>query len=346
VHLERLPPDDCAGACGEGASAGTLDVLGLRRISARARPTTAYLMVGESCVFDCAFCAQARSSAARSDALSRVTWPRVSLADVVERVRKAHRAGAVQRACVQVVSSDGAMERARRVVEMLSVPPGVPTSVSARLAGSAAARRVIDWGAERVAMPLDCASPSAFGLAKGRDSDGDALGGWKKAVAAVEEAARALAGRVSAHLIVGLGETEEEAVTLVQRLHDLGVTVGLFAFTPVRGTRLQGRRPPDLSSYRRVQAAAYMISIGASRAERMTFRGGRLAGFGVSTRSALEILRRGEAFRTSGCPGCNRPFYNERPGDVPYNYPRDLNPDEVRAAASLALGLEDRGFTA
>jgi biotin synthase-related radical SAM superfamily protein len=42
----------------------------------------------------------------------------------------------------------------------------------------------------------------------------------------------------------------------------------------------------------------------------------------------------GEAFCTAGCPGCNRPFYNERPAGPMYNYPRPLTPAEVEAACS------------
>ena len=36
----------------------------------------------------------------------------------------------------------------------------------------------------------------------------------------------------------------------------------------------------------------------------------------------------GQAFQTSGCPGCNRPYYNERPGRTMFNYPRPLTPEE------------------
>jgi len=44
------------------------------------------------------------------------------------------------------------------------------------------------------------------------------------------------------------------------------------------------------------------------------------------------LLSSGEAFRTSGCKGCNRPFYNERPSGPMYNYPRPLTPDEAAEA--------------
>ena len=40
----------------------------------------------------------------------------------------------------------------------------------------------------------------------------------------------------------------------------------------------------------------------------------------------------GEPFQTSGCPNCNRPFYNEQPGGILYNYPRPLTAEETAQA--------------
>jgi biotin synthase-related radical SAM superfamily protein len=34
-------------------------------------------------------------------------------------------------------------------------------------------------------------------------------------------------------------------------------------------------------------------------------------------------------FQTSGCPDCNRPFYNEKPSGPFYNYPRKLEIKEI-----------------
>ncbi len=48
-----------------GVSAGTAAVVGLHPIRQADAPPTAYLMMGERCRYDCAFCTQARSSAAR-----------------------------------------------------------------------------------------------------------------------------------------------------------------------------------------------------------------------------------------------------------------------------------------
>ena len=46
----------------------------------------------------------------------------------------------------------------------------------------------------------------------------------------------------------------------------------------------------------------------------------------------LGSIINGQAFQTSGCDDCNRPYYNERPGGLIYNYPRQLTPLEVAKA--------------
>ena len=52
--------------------------------------------------------------------------------------------------------------------------------------------------------------------------------------------------------------------------------------------------------------------------------------FGISHEQLVSFIANGEAFQTSGCTGCNRPYYNERPRGPMYNYPRSLTPDEVK----------------
>jgi biotin synthase-related radical SAM superfamily protein len=45
-----------------------------------------------------------------------------------------------------------------------------------------------------------------------------------------------------------------------------------------------------------------------------------------------EVLANGHAFYTCGCPDCNRPYYNDHPGRLLYNYHRPLTPAELTAA--------------
>jgi biotin synthase-related radical SAM superfamily protein len=118
---------------------------------------------------------------------------------------------------------------------------------------------------------------------------------------------------------------------MIQRMHDLGLIVGLFAFTPVRGTRMEDVSPPPISTYRRMQVARHLIANDLARAEGFTFSpAGQLLSFDFP--SLPEILADGIAFQTSGCPDCNRPFYNERPGGPMYNYPKPLTSQQIEAA--------------
>jgi len=310
-------------------SVGTAGVLGLAEVPMDVAPTTAYLMLGGRCSMACAFCAQARTSQASALHLSRVTWPEFPLADTLDRLAQAVARGAIRRCCLQVTAGQGYFDRALAVVEAVKSVTGVPLDAAILPPTMAHVAELIAAGVDHVGFGLDAACERVFRRVKGGD--------WARSLRLVEETARRYPGRVAAHLIVGLGETEGEAVATVQMLHDWGVTVGLFAFTPVRGTAMAGHPPPPLATYRRVQAARHLIAAGLARAEDLAFSpDGRLVGFGLPGLPAL--LADGVAFQTSGCPDCNRPYYNERPGGPIYNYPRPLSPPEVESAlAALSL---------
>jgi biotin synthase len=126
--------------------------------------------------------------------------------------------------------------------------------------------------------------------------------------------------------------------TLLQEMVDCQITVGLFAFTPIRGTLWGKRALPSLVSYRRIQAANYLLTNGHCRVDGFRFSTeGQIISYGLSQARLSELLADGRAFQTAGCPGCNRPYYNERPGKVMYNYPRFLNGEEIEAAVAFVL---------
>ena len=103
-------------------------------------------------------------------------------------------------------------------------------------------------------------------------------------------------------------------------------------------TKLANRQPPAIAHYRRIQAAAYLLQTTGLRYEQLQFTSGQLTDFGLPRAQWQALLAGGEAFRTSGCPGCNRPFYNERPGGTMYNYPTALSSrQEQQAIAELEL---------
>jgi biotin synthase len=322
-------------------SAGSAAVIGLNDIRLAAAPTTAYLMSGEGCVHDCAFCTQARSAQATRGALSRVTWPEYDLDAVVTSLKTdaPGQPGPVGRVCLQVVHDRDWRQEVAGVLRQLP-HAGLPVSVSVHLAKPEDALALADLGVDRVGIPLDAATPALYAEIKGQL--------WEPSYQALLRAAELLPGRVSTHLIVGLGETEEEIIRLIGDLTGHGITVGLFAFTPVRGTRLADRSAPLLAAYRRVQAAHYLLRRGLVGVADLAFTAnGELSGFGLAPMAVRDILsggvegdEPGAAFRTTGCPDCNRPYYNERVGREPYNYPRSLTESELgRCLATLGLDV-------
>lgn len=310
-------------------SAGTAHVLGLKKLATDALPTTAYLMKGEKCTHDCGFCPQARNASSRADLLSRVTWGEAEEEEIVRGVGTAFSTGQLKRACLQVVDGCQVLEQVKDTVSKLKRYSDIPICVSAKVKSTAELLALAETGVQRIGLALDAACARVFTATK--------TGSWEQALGQIQEAARLLPGRISTHLIVGLGETEEEMVAMLQMLRDWHVTVGLFAFTPVPGTRMAEVRPPALGHYRRMQAACYLISNSLIKAADCSFDSGRLCSFGLPVDKLREYLKDGKAFETSGCPDCNRPYYNEKPGGTMYNYPRPLQPEEIQAALELVI---------
>jgi biotin synthase len=300
-------------------SLGTAGVLGLAQVPMAAAPTTAYLMLGGRCLLNCAFCAQARQSQASALYLSRVTWPAYALEAVVERLAAAAQQGAIRRACLQVTVTAEALAHSLAVLRAVKAATDLPFDVAILPHNLDQVHQLLEAGADHIGFGLDAACERIFRQVKG--------GSWARSLALVEDTARAYPGRAALHLIAGLGEMEQEMVERFQWAHGLGITVGLFAFTPLRGTPLADHPPPPLAAYRRLQAAHWLITHSRIRAEGMAFdAAGRLVDLGAPLPAG------GEPFRTSGCPDCNRPFYNEQPGGPLYNYPQPLTAAQAAQA--------------
>ncbi len=303
-------------------SVGTAKVLGLKKLKVDALPTTAYLMVGERCHFNCAFCAQARESSSRADLLSRVSWPKFQ-GDLFLQGLVHPDAQSLQRICFQVVQDKAALEDTKEWVKSVRSKTDLPICVSAGPRTLEEVKELFELGVEHVSIALDAATPEIYAQSKD--------GSWMERFDLLSAAAEKFPGHIATHLIVGLGESEEDMVKILQAMYDKGVTVALFAFTPIKGTRMEGLKQPNMSHYRRVQVAHDVIKNGLGSADQFQFEEGQLTHFGISVEE-LRQKRGGEPFLTSGCKGCNRPYYNETPGEELYNYPKPLTTEEVEAA--------------
>jgi len=308
---------------------GTGILLGLWKGQLATAPTTAHFLTyyDGRCGANCRFCPQARESTADPRMLSRVVWPRCGLEKVLAALKEDH--SGFGRICVQAVNYPGMVDVLCEIVGKVRGVCDLPVSVSCQPLTAGDVERLAAAGAERVGIAIDAATPEVFDRVKGGKVGGPYS--WQGHLQALDDACAILGGRVSTHLIAGLGESELEMVQAIQLLHDRGITIGLFAFTPIAGTPMANRHQPDLAGYRRIQLARYLIVNGLSRVELMHFNGGQISDFGVEDDVLRKTIDSGEPFRTSGCPDCNRPFYNESPRGPIYNYPRKPTSEEITA---------------
>jgi biotin synthase len=290
------------------------------------------------CTANCGFCPQARGSRSSAELLSRVSWPTFPTSDVVAALGDGFRQGKIRRVCIQALNYPEVFAHLEALVKAIKKQAAIPVSVSCQPLYAANVELLARAGVDRLGVALDAATEAVFSRVKGKDAGGSYS--WDGQFQMLAEALAVFGkGNVSTHVIVGLGETEKDAVQIIQRCVDMGVLPALFAFTPVRGTALEKNPPPTLESYRRVQLARYVIVKGLAGADGVCFDGdGKIVGFGLSKEALEGVVKSGEPFLTSGCPGCNRPFYNEKPGGPIYNYPRRISREETEEIVGQ-LGL-------
>ncbi|MEM0362168.1 MAG: radical SAM protein [Sulfolobales archaeon] len=308
------------------------------------------LHFNDGCKSNCLYCGQARevSSSPICRSLIRVEWPLRKLDDIIERLKRFTSSGCSlrpYRVCVASITNPRAVqaeiEVVRRVYEGVALP--ISALITPTLFSEDHMRELRRVGAERLGIAIDCASERLFEVLRGREAGG--THSWRRYLEGVEEGVEVMGrGRVGIHLIVGLGETEEEAVRLIQWAHDRGAETHLFSFYPEEGSYLSNWVRPSIGQYRRVQLARYLINTDMSRYEWMKFNSsGQIVDYGVSDGVLEEVVGTGLPFITSGCPGCNRPYANERPSERPRNYPYIPRGKEVELIKKELMTYESVG---
>ncbi len=303
---------------------GTAKVLGLTNIKMDTPPTTAHFMTPGRCIFDCKFCTQAKTSTANENLLSRISWPEFEEKDVFKALEE--RQDRFKRTCLQVVHSEDHEDFLDYVKKIRDVC-ALPISVDLKADDIGTIRKTFEAGADVVGLPIDAANPRIYSEIKD--------GSLSSRIELIKKAAREFRNRISTHLMIGLGESEKDAVYVIKEMHKSGVTTALFAFTPMKGTALEKMKQPAIEHYRRIQMARYLIYNDFITNINFDETGG-ITGFGFR----LEELKNkipSSAFQTSGCPGCNRPYYNEKPSGVMYNYPYEPSKEEHKKALQDAM---------
>ncbi|RLG80526.1 MAG: hypothetical protein DRO40_11040 [Thermoprotei archaeon] len=290
------------------ASIGTLAVLGLTSIRMDSKPTTAYLLQynDKGCLAKCTFCPQSMSSKGSKEYLSRILWPTIELDKIAERLRNTR---PFKRICIQGIIKPWfhveLIEIARRLHDI-----GIPISIASNIVPRSVLKEYHKYS-DVLGVGLDAASPRVF-------RNTLRPGTWQSYWKFIEEAVRVYGkGNVYVHLIVGLGETPRELLETMEKVYRVGGKVALFAFTPIKGTPMYSHKPPAIDYYRLAQIVNHLLAKGYYLKEIITWKNNnpRLRNGPWITENIIEALL------TTGCPHCNRPYYNESPGRILYNYP-------------------------
>ena len=276
------------------ATAQKLGFKGGRSIDLR----TFYFMVDGRCVYDCAFCTHARNSKSDLKFLSRVAWFEHPIEDVLKAMKDL--ADLPKRLCFQIVSSIGYHKKAMSVVKEF-IKFGIPISVNFRPRSIEEVEDYIKLGVDKVGIAMDAATREIFG--KTRD------GRWEDMYGLLKDSAMRFPGKIVTHLIVGMGEDEEDAKNFLKDMKSLGVNVGIFGFTPMKGTKLEHHPPVDFEYYRRIKAW-YLKSMGMENLD--------------------------PVFAPTGCPDCDKPFYDVSPSVILKKYKNaDGNPSFLQDDLNL-----------
>ena len=300
----------------------------------------------EGCRANCAYCGLARHREADRDYADRnfirVDWPAVPMQQVVDIVARDGDKSPFHRMCISMITHPRSDADTVAVLEAWTAridPSAIPVSILSNptTMERADVQRLRDLGADIFTVALDAATPALFDRTRGKGVQSPHK--WQKYWEILLDA-RDVFGpqKFGAHIIVGMGETEHEVLSLVQQLVDLGGHSHLFSFFPEQGSLMDHLPATPRDQWRRVQLARYLIDYAGVRLEQMSFDAeGRVVGYGLPEAEVEDIVGKGTAFRTSGCPGkfrddvsaCDRPYGDSPPSNIA-SYPFQPNKQDLR----------------
>jgi len=308
----------------------------------------------EGCRANCAYCGLARHREAERDYADRnfirVDWPALPLAQVIDIVAGAGDKTPFHRMCISMITHPRSDADTVSVLEAWTrriSPDAVPVSILSNPTTMTRddVQRLKTLGADIFTVALDACTPELFERTRGRGVQSPHS--WKQYWRILHDAREIFGpGKFGMHLIVGMGETEYEALSVVQELVDLGGHSHMFCFFPEKGSLMDHLPATPRDQWRRVQLARYLIDYRGVRLAHMRFDGdGRVVDFGIPRAELDSVIDAGIAFRTSGCPGkfrddvsaCDRPYGDSPPSNIA-SYPfQPAGRDIVRIRRDLGM---------
>jgi len=319
------------------AAAMTLDLMGGSFYrDAKLYCINILLTYSQGCAANCSYCGLSakRPGEYEEKSFIRVTWPTHSTEDIAQRI--ADRPDRVKRVCISMITRKKSVEDTVKVARMIREKSDVPISglISPTITDNNELPLLKDAGIDKIGIAIDAATEELFDFHRGKGAQGPHK--WDRYWSCFDAALEVFGkGNVGSHYVVGLGETEFDMISGIQKIRSMGGETHLFSFFPEPNSRLNSHPRPHVETYRRVQLARYLIDNDITTIDTMKFDDkGRLTSFGAETEKHIDT---GLPFMTSGCVGtdgtvaCNRPYANERPSDEPRNFPFQPTKEEIEA---------------
>ena len=310
----------------------------------------------EGCRANCSYCGLARHREEARDYADRnfirVDWPTARYDEILERVKANRDKGQFERMCISMITHpnsdyDTLVLLKKWMKDLAHVPVSILSNPTTMKYQDLVTLR--DEGADIFTVALDAVTPEIFERTRGKAVDSPHT--WAKYWQAIEWAAEIFGPeKFGAHLICGMGETEQEILRTVQKIRDLGGHNHMFAFFPEQGSMMEDWAPAPRDQWRRVQLGRFIIDYVGGRVEDMRFNdAGQVVDFGMGKAEVEALIASGKPFQTSGCPGksdeevsaCNRPYGDSSPTDI-RSFPFALSGKDVEFVRRQMAG-EDVG---
>ncbi len=308
----------------------------------------------EGCRANCTYCGLARHREESRDYADRnfirVDWPTVRVEEMLERIAAESDRGQFQRMCISMITHPDSDHDTRLLLKRwMEAAPHIPVSILSNPTTMEKEDLITlrELGADIFTVALDAVTPEIFERTRGKTVQSPHS--WEKYWQAIEWAAEIYGPeKFGAHLICGMGETEQEILEVCQKIRDMGGHNHMFAFFPEKGSMMEDWDPVPQDHWRRVQLGRFLIDYAGGRVEDMAFDSyGRIEDFGYPKAELDDIISSGKPFQTSGCPGkddeeisaCNRPYGDSSPSDI-RSFPFMLNRQDVEVVRRQMRLLE------
>ena len=299
----------------------------------------------EGCFANCSYCglARERPGVPEENTFIRVDWPLYPTDLVAEKIGQKEAQEGVGRVCIAQVQdhrANSALIAMTRQVKRSA--PEVPISalVTATLLDEDVLQEIKAAGADIIGIGMDAATEEIFYNTRGKGAKGphDWDYHWK-----IARLAREMYGpfKVNCHIIIGLGETDQDLVNMFFKCYAEQIACYLFSFNPEPGTVMQDVSRQPIDRHRRIQLVKHLIEHEGLTSDAIDFdEKGAISQIHAPEDLVNGSVHAGIAFMTDGCPdrngvmACNRPCGSYRPGDDYRDYPFLPGADDIAAVRS------------